>query len=568
MTAWQKRLRFVILAAGIACAVAVALAVKKRETPAPAPQASRTDPSASVESIGTIVVQAKGDAPEFRIDGGRNLTYSDGRIRFLEGVKIRAEKKDGRSFTLTGREADVSADQSNVVVKGDVRLESSDGFVATANDATYSKPEGIIRTEGPATFKHKNTSGSGMGMTYDEPRDVVWILHDAVVRIAEDSKEQEAVEVKSGAAGMARQDKYLKFTGGVHVESASRRIETDEATAFLSEDSKRIQMIELRGNSHVESTQGGGGALRNMHARDMNIAYAPDGRTMQRATLAGTSMVAIAGEAAGQERRLSAEFVDIGLGPNGRTVSDLTSRDKVEFTMPGNKTSASRVIRAGSFEAAGEKDGGLDHAKFTEGIEYRELPAGSDKARIIKARDLHVRFKAGLVALEEARFISGVTLEDGGTTATGNEARYRLLDSVFILVGSPGALPHVSTPDGSIDAERFELGIEKRTIKAQNKVKSILLPVAEAKAAGGRDAKRPHIMKADQAINGMADRLETDEKNGHATYRGNARVWQVDTSIQADGITMDDRTGDLTASGNVRSTMMLEQTNPDLPKKP
>lgn len=568
MAVWRKRLRFVILILGIAFAIVVALAVKRRDAVVTSPLITRTDPAAVIESTGTIVIQAKGSAPEFRIEGGRYLSYPDGHIRVLDGAKVKVENRAGRSFVVTAREGEVSSDQSNVQVKGDVRMTSSDGFVATANDASYAKGEGIIRTDGPATFTHKNISGSGIGMTYDELRDTVWILNNAEVNIAEDEQGHEAVKVRSGSAGMARQEKYLKFTGGVTTESASRRIGSDESTAFLSDDSKRIQMIELRGNSRVETSESGGGGLRTMQARDMNLTYGPDGRTLQRAALAGTSVIEIAGEARGQERRLSAEVMDIGLAPNGRTVSSMTSRDHVEFTMPGNSTTASRTIRAGSFEATGDGGGGLDHARFREGVEFRETPAGSAQPRLLTSRDLGVRFKAGLAALEDARFMGDVNIEDGDTKGTGTEARYVLARGRLILVGQPGALPHVSNAQGSVDAERFELMVDDRRVISRVKVKSIILPVAEAKPAAGRETKRPHIMKADQAINGMADLLDSDEKSGRATYSGNARVWQIDTSIQADKITTDDRTGDLGATGNVRSTMMLEQTNPQPTRKP
>ncbi|MBI4476894.1 MAG: LPS export ABC transporter periplasmic protein LptC [Acidobacteria bacterium] len=567
MASWQKRLRFVILVAGVVFAIVVAMAVKRRDTVESVPVVTRTDPTAIVESTGTIIIEAKGEAPEFRVDGGRYLTYADGRVRVLEGVKVRTSYRSGRSFLLSGRAAEVSADRATILINGDVRLESSDSFTATANDALYSKGEGLVRTDGPAAFAQQNISGNGVGMTYDEQREVVWILNNAVVDVAEDGNGQEPVKVHSGAAGMARVEHYLKFTGGVVAESASRSISADESTVALTEDNKRIEMIELRGNSRVDSRQGGAGALRSLNARDINLTYAEDGRTLQRAALAGTSVIEIAGEAAGQERRLTGEYMEIGLAPNGRTVTDMVSREHVEFTMPGIRNSASRTVRAGSFEAGGNGDGGLDYARFREGIEYHETPAGSSQPRVIKARDLDVRFQAGLLALEDARFMNDVSLEDGHTRGTGSEARYMMATGKIILVGRPGALPHIETAEGSVDAERFEIEVDNRRITSRTKVKSTILPIAEARAAGGGATKRPQIMKADQAINGMADLVTSDEKNGRATYTGSARVWQVDTSIQADTITMDDRTGDMTARGNVRSTMMLVQTNPDLPQK-
>src|SRR5205807_7261058 len=48
-----------------------------------------------------------------------------------------------------------------------------------------------------------------------------------------------------------------------------------------------------------------------------------------------------------------------------------------------------------------------------------------------------------------------------------------------------------------------------------------------------------------------------------ATYTGGALLWQGDTSIKAQTIVLDDRTGDLSADGTVTTTTMLEEVDKD-----
>jgi lipopolysaccharide transport protein LptA len=67
------------------------------------------------------------------------------------------------------------------------------------------------------------------------------------------------------------------------------------------------------------------------------------------------------------------------------------------------------------------------------------------------------------------------------------------------------------------------------------------------------------MLKQDQPVNVTANRLEYDGASALATYTGNARLFQDQTSVQGDAIIVDDRNGNLTARGNVRSVMFFEE---------
>jgi lipopolysaccharide export system protein LptA len=64
-----------------------------------------------------------------------------------------------------------------------------------------------------------------------------------------------------------------------------------------------------------------------------------------------------------------------------------------------------------------------------------------------------------------------------------------------------------------------------------------------------------------------SNRLAYDGVAARATYDGNARLWQGDSDIRADTIELDDKTGNLTARGNVSTVMLLEDTDPKTKKR-
>jgi lipopolysaccharide transport protein LptA len=85
-------------------------------------------------------------------------------------------------------------------------------------------------------------------------------------------------------------------------------------------------------------------------------------------------------------------------------------------------------------------------------------------------------------------------------------------------------------------------------------VKSVLQPPKE------EDGKMPTMLKKDQPVTILATSLDYDSAASKGIYKGQARLFQGDTSIKADEITLDEKKGDLTATGPVTTTTTLEQT--------
>ena len=108
--------------------------------------------------------------------------------------------------------------------------------------------------------------------------------------------------------------------------------------------------------------------------------------------------------------------------------------------------------------------------------------------------------------------------------------------------------------------------LDKNRITAKQDVRSVMVPASDQGGAAAKD--KPHragMLKQDQPVYAMSAALDYDSASRLAVYTSVAptlaRLWQGDTTIMGETITVDDSTGNLTAKGKVASTLMLEQRN-------
>jgi len=204
----------------------------------------------------------------------------------------------------------------------------------------------MTRIPGAVEFKKGRMSGSGVGATYDQQRNVLWLLDQAKVDVAADPKGGSgAIHVTSKSAGMARADHYMKFLGGAHMDGEGHVIDADESTAYLTPDDERVTRMELRGNSRIVGKPGGSGP-QDMRAKDIDLAYAENGRTLQSAHLVENASIQLPGEKGKAARRISGKGIDVALAPDGNTVTNLTANEGVQVDLPPDGDLPSRRIRS------------------------------------------------------------------------------------------------------------------------------------------------------------------------------------------------------------------------------
>ena len=534
----------------------VAYTIRPRETAAPPAKPAQVEPGAVVTTLKGDAIQFKGGSQDVRIEYEVQTTNAEQETK-LRGVKIMVDNRAGRNYVVTAKEAFLGKQNSSFDVRGDVKLVTSDGLTATSQQATYTDAEDIVRVPGDVKFSRGRMTGTGVGFTYDQQRDIMTILDKADVKFAAE-KDLQAMAFTSGSFTYARRDRYMRFDKTMHMDREGQVIDADSSMVRLFADRDETDYVELRNGSRVTGN-GPASALKSMSARDINLDYADDGRTLQNATLVGQSEIQVAGKAAAASQKLAAENMDIGLEPDG-SVRSLNARDAVTVTLPATKDTAARTIRSNALAAAGTAQG-LRDMHFTEGVEYREAGVKGQAGRTIRSKSLDAGLDPAAGTLKDAHFLASVDFTEPPLHAVGSDARYVVDAGTLALTGLQPA-PHLETDALTIDATTIDVTLNPRKMTAKGNVRSTLLPPKPA-TGGATATKRPALLGDKDPVNIISESFTYDEAARKADYAGKTVLLQGDTTIHSEMLTLDETKGDLTATGKVITNLVIADKDAD-----
>jgi lipopolysaccharide export system protein LptA len=395
-------------------------------------------------------------------------------------------------------------------------------------------------------------TGSGVNATYDQIKDILTIGENAKVNMSDEAG-QSTTDFSSGAAVLDRLQNTLTLDQKAHILRNEQEIDADHVVTRLSEDEQIVQYIELRNNARVT----GGSGIDSMSARDIDMDYTDDGHALERVALNGGAGVVMKGSS-GSGRQIVGEALDVRLAPDGSVVG-LTAREKVRVDLPASGESPAGSIRADSLDGAGEQGRGLTTMEFRGKVEYREAGKRGAMDRVVRAQSLTAMLTDD--AVSTAAFKGRVTFEDEGLSARAAEISYQPRQNKIALSGADaGGPPHVSVDQISVDARAIDVGLQDRQITATD-VKTTLTPQKNAGRDRGSAASGvaiPGLLKQDQVANINANSLEYRGQAGQAVYRGGATLWQGNTTMRGDSISLDQEKGSLVANGSARSTLELD----------
>ena len=531
-------------------------------------------------------VDAQGK-PQFTINAQRGLTYPDGR-QVLQDAELILPERDGRTMKVRGGVMEVvmpatgNAPVQTVTITKGAKLTSTDGLEVTSEQAVYDERTGVLTVPGDVQFTRGRLNGSGVGATYDKGRNVMWLLDHATLTVKADAQGGGAANATAKSIGMARNEHYVRLTEKAHVVGEGRTLDGDEIVLQLLPDDTTLQNVTLRGNSRIT---GGGGAAgaEGMSARDIDLVYAPDGHTLQQARLVENAVARIS--AGGAPRQVSAAAIDLTMGPDGSTVTSLNANQNVVLDLPASGDAPAWRITSATLTAGGPN--GLETATFAGGVVYREIRAGRRGApppteRTARSLRLIVQTQPGLGNLKQADFHGNVHIVDGETVADAQRAVHQVAQDSFDLSssqGDPGPPPSMTDGRVLVNARTINFTIGSKKLLADTDVRSSIQPskpdpskpAAAAQGKGRGTAaeanKMPSLLKQDQVVNVTSRKLDYDGARGLATYTGDAKLWQDQTQVHGDAIVVDDQSGNLTATGHVRSVMFFDEIDAKTKKK-
>jgi lipopolysaccharide export system protein LptA len=537
----------------VGCAVVLAFVFKTR-TPASTAAVVPTDPKAVVESASGQTVRVNREQEQVRIGYDRLLAYGDGSTKMM-GVKVVTERAGGRVFTLTGKEGQAEQNESVLTVVGDVTITASDGLTVRSDRATFAQAEGLARMPGAVEFSKGRLHGASKGMVYDKNADVLTLLEQPVLRVTP-QKTGGGMDVAAGGIAFDRRQRIIQFDRGMKALRPTEVIEADSGLARLAPDTTedRLEVLELRGNARILAAEPALGAFERAAGQNIDVKYGPDGETIEHVAIAGSATLRLAGERGRPGAQIVAESLDVTMAPDGSTPVALRGTRNVQMTLPEDPDRTVRTIRAEVLEASGEASRGLTGGRFSGNVEFRERRA--DMNRTTRSEALDLALGPGLQSIDDAKFARSVQFMDGSTSASAARARYVLAQDRIELAGSePGRpAPRVVDQNLTVEATAIDMTPSGPNLQAKGTVKSELHP----EKGGGK--KTPSMLKRDQPVIITAESLSYDGAKSTATYEGNARLSQGDTTVRGATITLNQESGDLQASGSVVTTTVLDHT--------
>ena len=550
----------------------VYLTVQERGEPVAARVIDRFDPDAVMESTGYELVQTAGGQENFALEATRQLTFADGSVRFVDGVALSVtERPDRESFVVTGTEARVDAAQTDVTISGDVQLTVSDGLGVRTGVLVYATGQGLVTMHddtGPTILTRGGLEASGRHVVYDRDRAIV-ILREASTVLLTGDDDRAAVDIRSARATLAHADGYMHFDGGTEVLTGPMVLESGRTTAHFGEEETALERLELRGRARIRSIEPTAGGLREMRAAVMTLEFEKTARVLERAKLGGASTIELVGSNGARGARIDAAAMDVTMAPYGGNVTELVARDGVRLELPDAPSGSRQEVLAVMLTGTGTPVTGLTTVRFDQDVEYREQHAATHTSaavnRVIRAERLVSGVEAGLSALVETRFLGNVRFEEETRQAVADTAVYDITGGLVTLesAGDAGRVASLTDATSNIRAPMIELAIDGSTIEASGGVTSVLTPGGP----GGDDTeqstagKMPSLLERDQEVLVSADALRYESDTGRTAYTGQAHLWQSDTSFEGDTLAVDEHTGNLTASGNVRTNIQLVRLN-------
>ncbi|HEY6400997.1 MAG TPA: LPS export ABC transporter periplasmic protein LptC, partial [Blastocatellia bacterium] len=204
----------------------------------------------------------------------KDTAYEDGRHE-LEKLDMTAfDVKKGRRLRIVSDRGVYLRAQGQVTFSGNVIIKSSDGLEVRSESIIYEQQSEIARTEVPVQFRHGEISGSSVGATLRGADHVLTLTQNAHIIGAESDPNKKGappVEIRGDRAEYIEKDGIAKFEGNVNITQGDRQGRADMATGFGHPQTKRIERIEARGNSRLESREKG--KASEATSRDMDFFF-------------------------------------------------------------------------------------------------------------------------------------------------------------------------------------------------------------------------------------------------------------------------------------------------------
>jgi len=568
--------------------------------------------SKEIEAVTTGYEQkvTKNDRLYLWLRAARDVKYTDGHHEL--------EELNAQSFPATGDKPDqIVADRAMYDQKtgmlqcnGNVQIETHAALKVKTDSLQFNQDTRVGETSARVTFEHENVSGEAVGALVDNEKKRLELRNSVAITVApeefkdKDSKEQKPLKgarakpviIHSAQAVFEQSTMRLAFSGGATAEQEQDIMSGDTLTAILN-DKKKLEKIEMRGNSYVRVMDPGHAA--EAHAVNMDFFLDADQRlqkvygandvraqtlnTDSEMQLTGANAVVLDFQAQGNEsllkemrseggravatlsapkskandpraasKRLTADGIKMNWRLNGKDLEHAEAIGNAElYIEPVQPTAKNdkKTLTAARFDCDFFEAGNVartcianDNAKalFTP-----FQPTDKRSTRTMTAQKLTTFFVRETQDVERVDASGDAKFNELDRNATANNITYTAADD---MVRMRGGDPTVW--DSRARTKAVEIDSNNGTHVSVCRGKVATTYYSQEQTNGATPFKKT---KSPVYISG--DRAEIDHDSGRAVYAGTARVWQDDNYVRGDSITLYREEKRMESWGHVQSAL-------------
>jgi len=546
----------------------------------------------------------KGEQLYLLLKASRDITFSDGHHE-LENVSLAVYPPVGeKPDQIAAKRALYDQQNSIITFLGDVKIETKDALKVNTESLAYNQTSEVAQTDALITFSRENILGRATGAVVEAKSKKLELKKDVEITVAPEvlkdpqarpSTRSRPVTIRAARGLFEQESMKLSFHGGVTAEQERDLMSGDSLYATLNAQ-KRLQKVEVRGNSYLRSGEEGRAA--EVHAVDMDFFLDQDQR-LERALalrdtrastldsdaemqLSGANVIEVhflaqadrsllqemrtegrsvinlsapkskANDARAANKRLTADAMKLTWRVTGRDLEKAEAVGNAElFVEPviKNATADRKTLTAPRFDCDFYEAGNLART-FTA--------TGGAKATIDPVQPVKDRFtrtltsqKITAVFVKETQDIERMDAQgeakfnENDRSGVAENISYQASDDTVRLRGG-----EPTVWDSRARTKAVELESDLRNDVSYSRGKTATTYYSQEQTSGATP-----FSKVKSPVYIVSDRGEFHHASGVAIYAGNARAWQDDNFVRADKLTIYVKDKKMDADGRVQSAV-------------
>jgi LPS export ABC transporter protein LptC len=552
----------------------------------------------------------KNDKLYLWLRAARDVTYADGHHEL--------EQLNAQIFPPTSDKPDqIVADRalydqktSILQCNGNVQIETHDSLKVKTDSLQFNTDKKTGETSALVNFERENVSGQATGALVDNEKKRLELRNAVAITVApeevkkDDAKNQKPLKgarakpviIHSAQAVFEQTTMRLTFSGGATAEQEQDIMSGDTLTAILN-DKKKLEKIEVRGNSYVRVMDPGHAA--EAHAVNMDFFLDGDQR-LQKAygandvraqtlntdsdmQLTGSNALVLDFQAQGDQsvlkemrseggravatlsapkskandpraasKRLTADGIKMNWRVNGKDLEHAEAVGNAElYIEPVQQTAKNdkKNLTGNRFDCEFFESGNIAHmctaSDNAKAVFTPFQPNDKHGTRTMTAQKLTTIFVRETQDVDRVDANGDAKFNELDRNGTANNISYTSADDTVRLRGGD---PTVWDSRARTKAVEIDSNNATHVSVCRGKVGTTYY--SQDQTNGATPFKK---VKSPVYISG--DRAEIDHDSGRATYTGAARVWQDDNYVRGDSVTLFREEKRMETWGHVQSAL-------------